>query len=245
MKNNLAELSDRELIVQLEKLVAQEKETTTDIVRHLSEVEVRKLYLELGYSSLFDYATRGLGYGESSALRRIKVARAGSKVPEIFNYLAEEKVSLSALHACSGVLIKEGGIQVLEELRGKTREEAEWISASYNPVSSNSVKDKIKKVVVGVSTSPQTDLFIEKEQFPTNSLRIRSGGNSEEKFKISFSVGSEFMEKLTRAQELMFSGNAEDLLLENIFGEALELYIEKHCPKEKQKRREARESKSS
>ena len=60
-KNNLTKLSDKELISQLEKLVAQEKETTTDIIRHLSEVEVRNLHLELGYSSLFDYTTRGLG----------------------------------------------------------------------------------------------------------------------------------------------------------------------------------------
>ncbi len=72
--------------------------------------------------------------------------------------------------------------------------------------------------------------------FPTKSFCNRSGGNSEEKFKISFSVSPEFMDKLKRAEELMFDG--ENLLLENIFGEALELYIEKHCPKEKQKRRE-------
>ena len=77
-------------------------------------------------------------------------------------------------------------------------------------------------------------------EFPTKSFCNRSGCKPEEKFKISFSASPEFIEKLTRAQELMFSGNSEDLLLENIFGEALELYIEKHCPREKQKRREAR-----
>jgi hypothetical protein len=240
MKKNLALLSNSELISQLEKLVAHEKETTTDIVRHLAEVESRKLYLELGYSSLFDYSTRGLGYSDSAALRRIKVARAGAKVPEIFDYLAEDKVSLSALTVCSGVLVKEDGVKVLEQLKGKTIEEAEWLTASYSPVTAQSVKDKIKKVVV-TSPTPQEDLF--SAGIPTESLSIRSGGQGEEKFKISFSVGNEFMQKLNRAQELMFEGNAEDILLENIFGEALELYINKHCPKEKQIRREQREAK--
>jgi hypothetical protein len=241
MENNLAALSNKELINQLEKLVAHEKKTTADIVRHLSEVEDRKLHLELGYSSMFDYATRGLGYSNTGAARRIRVARAGAKVPEIFHYLAKEEVSLSALDACSGVLVKEGGAQVLETLKGMSREEAEWLSAFHNPVSSSSLKDRIQKVVVGSASTPQTDLFL--DGLPNKSNHYRSGSNSEEKFKISFSVGAEFMEKLLRAQELMFEGKAEDNLLENIFGEALELYIEKHCPKEKQKRREAREAK--
>jgi len=240
MKNNLTELSNSELINQLENLVAQEKETTTDIIRHLSEVEVRKLYMEMGCSSLFDYATRGLGYSEASAVRRIKVARAAVSVPEICNYIVDDKVSLSAVTACAGVLIKENGKQVLEQLKGKTKEEAEWISASFNPVSSSSVKDKIKKVVIGSAPSPQTNLFTVPEQFPTKSFCNHWEGKSGEKFKISFTANPEFMEKLTRAQELMFSGNPDNLLLENIFGEALDLYIEKHCPKEKQKRRDAR-----
>ena len=241
MKSNLTELSNRELIGQLEKLVAQEKETTSEIIRNLAEVEIRKLHLELGYSSLFDYVTKGLGYSESAALRRIKVARAGAKVPQIFNYLAEEKVSLSALDVSSGVLIKEDGVKVLEELKGKTREEAECVAASFSPVTPQSTKDKIKKIVIS-SPDPETDLFFQSEEFPTNSLRIRSGGKLE-KFKISFSVGEEFMEKLKRAQDLMFEGNPDDLLLENFFGEALDLYVQKHCPKEKLKRREEREAK--
>ena len=142
--------------------------------------------------------------------------------------------------------MKGDGKQILEELKGKTRDEAEWLTASYNPVSSQSVKDKITKVVVGVAPTPQADMFAMKAEaveFPTKSFCIRGGSNSEEKFKISFSAGADFMEKLNRAQELMFSGSSDDLLLENIFGEALELYVEKHCPKEKQKRRDAREAK--
>ena len=206
MNNDLVRLSNNELIAELEKLVAQEKQTTNEIVRHLAEIEERKLYLDLGYSSMFDYATQRLGYSASSAMRRIRVARAGTKVPEIFNYLAEEKVSLSALSACSDVLVKQDGRQVLERLKGKTREEAEWISASYKPVTPQSVKDKIKKVVIGSFTT-QADMFDSElspstdEQLPAESFYNRSGCAPEEKFKISFSAGSEFMKKLERVQE--------------------------------------------
>ena len=51
------------------------------------------------------------------------------------------------------------------------------------------------------------------------------------------------MDKLKRVQEMMFSGKAEDIALEKIFGEALDLFIDKHCPEERQKRRAERQAK--
>jgi hypothetical protein len=95
-----------------------------------------------------------------------------------------------------------------------SREEAEWLSAFHNPVSSSGLKDKIQKVVVGASPTPQADLFSGEASngVPTKSNHYRSGSNSEEKFKISFSVGAKFMEKLLKAQELMFEGKADRLV---------------------------------
>ena len=61
-------LSNSELISRLESLVQTEKETTAEIIRHLAEVDSRRLYASLGYSSLFDYAVRNLGYSDSAAI---------------------------------------------------------------------------------------------------------------------------------------------------------------------------------
>jgi 5-methylcytosine-specific restriction endonuclease McrA len=194
--------------------------------------------LELGYSSLFTYLTQELRYSESSAIRRARVAKAAVSVPAICDYLKNEKVSLAAVTACAGVLAKEGE-KILERLQGKSKDEAEWIAASFNPVPLQSIKDHIKQLVVA-SPAPQNDLFA--ATTPSNLSSDHRDTQSQEKFKISFSVGSEFMSRLKRVQELTFEGSVEDCALENIFCEALEAYIEKYCPKEKQKRKEQREA---
>ena len=139
-------LSNSELIARLESLVLNEKETTAEIVRHLAEVESRRLYASLGYSSLFDYAVKKLGYSKPAAMRRIGVARAGVKIPKVFSYLDEDKVTLSSLSACSDLLLGENGLKVLEELQGKSREEAERISASYQPV--KKIRDTVEMIFV-------------------------------------------------------------------------------------------------
>src|SRR3990167_1785726 len=45
-------LSDQELIEQTEALVQNERQTTVQILRHLREIEVRRLFVELGFSSM-------------------------------------------------------------------------------------------------------------------------------------------------------------------------------------------------
>ena len=45
------------------------------VIDHLRELERRRLYLSQGFSSVFDYVTRELGYSEAAAWRRIKAMR--------------------------------------------------------------------------------------------------------------------------------------------------------------------------
>ena len=79
MNNRLSSLSDSELIERLTLLVRNEREATEGVVRHLAVLEARRAYARLGYSSLFDYVTKGLGYSASAAMRRIRAARAVSR----------------------------------------------------------------------------------------------------------------------------------------------------------------------
>ena len=68
-------LSNRRLLQQLKHLTAVEHQLEIVVIDHLRELERRRLYLSLGCSSLFDYATRELGYSEAAAWRRIKAMR--------------------------------------------------------------------------------------------------------------------------------------------------------------------------
>ena len=73
-------LSDRRLLQQLKRLTAVEHQLEVVVIDHLRELDRRRLYLTLGCSSLFDYATRELGYSEAAAWRRIKAMRLCGEV---------------------------------------------------------------------------------------------------------------------------------------------------------------------
>jgi hypothetical protein len=55
---SIAHLSDDELLATVKHLVTTECRATAALVRSLMELDVRRLYLGQGYSSLFTYARR-------------------------------------------------------------------------------------------------------------------------------------------------------------------------------------------
>jgi hypothetical protein len=61
---HVAGLSSTEVIAGLEREVAGERAASARVLAWLAEVERRRLYLELGYSSLFAYCLRALGFSE-------------------------------------------------------------------------------------------------------------------------------------------------------------------------------------
>ncbi len=71
-KQNFSPLSDQELIRDLKYEIRTERSVRLRIVHRLIEVERRRLYLELGYSSLHDFASREPGYSDSAGFRRIR-----------------------------------------------------------------------------------------------------------------------------------------------------------------------------
>ena len=73
------------------------------------------------------------------------------------------------------------------------------------------------------------------------------GGSSDEargevtqRHLVTFAVDDGFMKLLTRAKEVSFRGKKEDLQLEKVFRKALEAYLAKNDPKEREARRAAR-----
>src|SRR5688500_11597067 len=92
---SFANLSDTELVERFSRLVRSGRWVSADIVRHLSEVDERRIHLKAGHNSLFAYCCRAHGMSEDEACRRIEVARLGRKFPDIFRLLATGALSLS------------------------------------------------------------------------------------------------------------------------------------------------------
>ncbi len=89
-------LSDRELLHQTSTLVHHERHLQGAIIDHLAEIEGRRLYLQRGCSSLFDYAVRELGYSDAAAGRRIGAVRLCADQPGARERLRDGSLTLSA-----------------------------------------------------------------------------------------------------------------------------------------------------
>jgi len=89
-------LSDCELLRQTSTLVHHERHLQGAIIDHLAEIEARRLYLQRGCSSLFDYAVRELGYSDAAAGRRIGAVRLCADQPGAREKLRDGSLTLSA-----------------------------------------------------------------------------------------------------------------------------------------------------
>lgn len=106
---NLKHLTDASLLRDIKKLTQKEREITTEILHHLKEIDRRKLYSDLKYSTLFEYCIKELGLPESCAHRKIEASRLLNDIPEIEQKIEEGTLNITNL-AKAAQFIKEANI---------------------------------------------------------------------------------------------------------------------------------------
>jgi len=94
-------LTDRNLLSGIKAFVSKERKITSIIISHLEEIERRKLYSDLKYSSLFRYCTGELGYSEDQACRRINAMRVSRKLPQVKEKIDSGKITSTTLNLFS------------------------------------------------------------------------------------------------------------------------------------------------
>ena len=89
-------LSDDRLLERAKELSGIEHHLEVVVIDHLREIHKRRLYLRRGFSSLFDYAVRELGYSDAAAWRRIKAMRLCADVDGVRERLQSGTMTLNA-----------------------------------------------------------------------------------------------------------------------------------------------------
>ncbi len=89
-------LSDDRLLERIKELSGIEHHLEVVVIDHLREIQKRRLYLRRGFSSLFDYAVRELGYSDAAAWRRIKAMRLCAEVEGVRERLQNGLMTLNA-----------------------------------------------------------------------------------------------------------------------------------------------------
>ena len=93
--STVAMLPDQVLLEQTRMLARHEQALQLSVLDHLREIDARRLYLRLGYSSLFDYTVRELRYTEAAAWRRIKAMRLCRETRGVRERLQDGSLNLS------------------------------------------------------------------------------------------------------------------------------------------------------
>ncbi len=96
MQIQLKQLSNSDLLDKTKQLAFEERKLNIEILKHLKEIESRKLFLEIGYRSLFEYAVKELSYSEDSAYRRINAMRLLKDLPQVEAKIQSGSLSLTA-----------------------------------------------------------------------------------------------------------------------------------------------------
>ena len=122
-------LSDADLVTEIARRAAAERQATAAIIRVLIEFDRRRLYLGEGYSSLFAYCTHVLHYSEHAAFNRIEVARAAARWPQLLDCLEDGSLHLAGARLLAPHLTEENLDRALEEARYKSKREIEEVAA--------------------------------------------------------------------------------------------------------------------
>ena len=127
-------LTDNQLEISIERVRARELETLNDMLKHLQEVERRKLYSKRGYTSLYDYAMKKLKYSGDQAHRRISAMRLLSAIPEIEEKIVDGSLKLTHLTDAHTFFrkseqsnlkhTKEEKLEILTQLENTTKNES-------------------------------------------------------------------------------------------------------------------------
>ena len=235
----LGRMSNSELLLALNKLVASSRNVVADLLAHLAEVDARDLYLAESCSSMFHYCTEVLHFSEATAFHRIHVARAARRFPILLEHVRQGRIHLAGLSLLVPHLTPSNHVELLSLAHHKSKRAIERLLADRAPRAD--VQALVQKLpeTRTVSARPETQDSRRADE-PTALARApraqasplpaaRSRNSAPEplgnrRYKIQFTASQQLCDKLREAQGLL-RHQLSDGDLAQVFDRALTLLI--------------------
>jgi hypothetical protein len=201
---NLQKLSNDELAENLKSLISKEREILSEILEHILEIDRRKFYLKMAYSSLFDYLTKHLGYSAGSAQRRIDAARLMKDVPELSEKLESGSLNLSQVSLVQKAIRQKKvqishKLEILEVLENKSFFESQSIVSKAFDLE---IKEKTK-ITNQKDESVRLEITLSKEQWEKlQHMKSLLPNGSGEWSEVLEYLADKVIEKKTKAKTL-------------------------------------------
>ena len=212
-------LTNEQLLADVATVAGREREATARLVVLLAELDVRKLYLSEGYSSLFTFCTRRLRLSEHAAYNRIEAARAARRFPVIVELLATGAVTLTTIQLLASHLTTDNHQRVLAAAQHKSKREVEEQVAALQPLppvpsSVRKLPDRTAKVPQAAAPAaivleqaprpmPIGELADPAQARPVRTAPPVVAPLAPERYKVQLTIGGDTHAKLRRAQDLL------------------------------------------
>ena len=126
-------LSDDELSQRLTSFAGSLRRVETLVIVHIAEVDRRRLFESLAFSSMHAYCTKVLNFSEHAAYMRIAVARASRRFPKLLDMLEDGRLHVSTIAKLASHLTEENCESVLNRAVHRTKREVEDLVAELSP----------------------------------------------------------------------------------------------------------------
>jgi hypothetical protein len=227
----LGYLSDEALFGKVEALAETERFCLVDLLLHLGELDQRGACQSRGYSSMFAYLTRHLGYSESDAVRRVRAARAVRKYPSILRMLANGELNVVGVAMLWPVLTSDNHERMLRKAVRRSTRELERMVADLLPATAEP-RDQVRALPpvtvesVGPSLQPELAAAVAPVlSRPEQAELVAPAISGRGRVLFSFAAGERFQSRFEEARDLLRHkfpmGRMEEIL-----GEALESFLE-------------------
>lgn len=162
-------MTNHELGIRLGQQIANERKITHEILVLINLALEGRAYLELGYSTMFDWLTKGFGYSNASAFRRIEAARLLNDVPEAGAQLKDGRINLSTLSQVQTVIRAQEKIsgvkvslklkkQIVEKIENRSSLSTEQFLTSVFPDTVTAIHQERRTVIDENQTRHQMNL---------------------------------------------------------------------------------------
>ncbi len=123
----------RDFTLRLQNLLRRERLALADFLLSLAEFDRARLWVELGYTSLFYFLHRELGLSKGAAHYRKTAAELVQRFPDIVEPLRDGRLCLTTVVEVANVLTPQNRAEVLPRFFGLSKREAQEVAAELRP----------------------------------------------------------------------------------------------------------------
>ncbi|MCE9628307.1 MAG: hypothetical protein K8R56_10380, partial [Candidatus Eisenbacteria bacterium] len=128
----VCKLRDAAVLDGSRSLAADAARNLAELLAHLAVIKQRRLFAAAGYPSMYDFCVHELGLSEDASARRLTAARLAADHPQLFDAIADQRLTLSTLLLLSPFV---GAVSVAELIGGLAHKShaasQEWLAARF------------------------------------------------------------------------------------------------------------------